>query len=282
MPRDIDALTSATLKHLRDRWWDDAFTLFLSTTLQPRAGNRILDVGCGTGTAEIALRRLRLSQVQLVAVDLVADRVRQARTEAQARNIEAHFSVADAVALPFRDGAFDSTFCVAVLQHLNDPSGALREFARVTKRGGRVLAVEPDNSSRYWYSSTETGTRAFEHGTRFFSALATARGDNTDHPGGPTLPELFLEHGIQPLAVHLFPVAVTRLGAPPASVWSSRRDAVHAAIERAPDQALRRLGLDYIKLLDRYAEEAAAAGSRFVEIQNTMLFATVGQRPPED
>jgi hypothetical protein len=34
-----------------------------------------------------------------------------------------------------------------------------------------------------------------------------------------------------------------------------------------------------LKLLDRYAEEAKAAGNSFVEIQHTMLFATVGQRP---
>jgi hypothetical protein len=33
-----------------------------------------------------------------------------------------------------------------------------------------------------------------------------------------------------------------------------------------------------VKLLDQYAEDAKAAGSAFVEIQNTMLFATVGQR----
>ena len=40
---------------------------------------------------------------------------------------------------------------------------------------------------------------------------------------------------------------------------------------------LRRLGRDYVKLLDTYTEEAMAAGPAFVEIQNTMLFATVGE-----
>ena len=76
MIRDVDGLTSATLKHLRERWWDDAFTEFVKDTLQPRPGRRILDVGCGTGTAEVKLSRLRLTQVDLVAVDLLADRVR--------------------------------------------------------------------------------------------------------------------------------------------------------------------------------------------------------------
>jgi hypothetical protein len=61
-------------------------------------------------------------------------------------------------------------------------------------------------------------------------------------------------------------------------VWASRREAIQKAVEKAPDEAIRRFGADYLKLLNRYAAEAAAAGAAFVEIQNTMLFATVGQK----
>ena len=43
-------------------------------------------------------------------------------------------------------------------------------------------------------------------------------------------------------------------------------------------ESIRRLGQDYLKMLDRYAQSAGAAGNGFVEIQNAMLFATVGQR----
>ena len=73
-PREIDALTSATLKHLRDRWWDASFTQFLQDTLQPRAGNRILDVGCGTGKAEVSLGGLGLSQVTWFGIDRIHSR----------------------------------------------------------------------------------------------------------------------------------------------------------------------------------------------------------------
>ncbi|MBI2834867.1 MAG: methyltransferase domain-containing protein [Acidobacteria bacterium] len=281
MARDIDALTAATLKHLRDRWWDEAFTSFVRVTLQPRAGNRILDVGCGTGTAEINISRLGLSQVDLCAVDLLYARVREALMATRARNMPVGFAAADACALPFRDGAFDSVFCVAVLQHVRDVSSALREFARVTKPGGRVLVVEPDNSARYWYSASEAGRRAFELGQRFFATLAQSRDDLTDPAVGPKLAGLFPLHGIQPLSVHLFPVSSTRLGAPPPAVWEARREAVRAAFAKAPDEAIRRLGADYVKLLDKYAREAADAGPSFVEIQNTMLFAAVGQKNEE-
>src|SRR5687767_9490820 len=144
MTREVDALTSSTLKHLRDRWWDDIFTGFMKDTVQPRAGQRILDVGCGTGTAEVKLSRLRISQIQIVAVDLMTERVREARAAAQAHNIRASFASADACALPFADASFDSSFCVAVLQHIRDVSRAVQELARVTRPGGRVVAVEPD------------------------------------------------------------------------------------------------------------------------------------------
>ena len=278
MTRDVDAFTSSTLKHLRERWWDDVFTGFVRDTVQPRPGQRILDVGCGTGTAEIKLSRLRISQVEIVAVDLLVDRVRQARDAAQSHNISASFAAADACGLPFRDGAFDSAFCVAVLQHIGDVPKAVHELSRVTRPGGRVVAVEPDNAGRYFYSSSEAGKRAYEAAEQFFASVSRARGDASDPAVGPKLPALFVQNGITPIDVHLFPVSRAQIGAPAAAVWEDRREAVRAAVERAPDEAIRRLGRDYQKLLDKYADESRSVGPAFVEIQNTMLFATVGQR----
>lgn len=278
MPRQIDALTSATLKHLRERWWDDAFTDFLQEVLEPRAGWRLLDIGCGTGTAELGLGRLSISQVQLVGVDQRLSRVLDAREQTADHNIRAHFSVADASALPFADASFDSTFCVAVLQHVASARSAVAEFARVTRPGGRVLVVEPDNAARYWYSSSDSGRRAFELGTRFFNALGEASGEVGDPAIGPRLTAMFPTLGIQPLSVRLFPVSVAHLGIQPADFWDRRRQVVRTAVDGAPHEAIRRLGEDYLKLLNRYAEDGRAAGANFVEIQNTMLVATAGQR----
>ena len=278
MIRDLDALTSATLKHLRDHWWNDAFTTFLRDTLQPRPGMRILDVGCGTGVAEVSLSRLRLSQVELFAVDVVFDRVRAASEAARGANAQVGYAAADACRLPFVDAAFDSTYCVAVLQHVRNIPRAVAELARVTREGGRVLAVEPDNAARYWFSALPSGMHAFELGRRFFAGLASARGESPASSVGPLIPGIFSAHGIEPVSVQLFPVSVSHLGAPPPSLWEARRAAVGEAIDRAPDGSLRRLGSDYLKAIDAYARDAAGAGSAFVEIQHTMLFATVGQR----
>jgi SAM-dependent methyltransferase len=274
----IDALTSPTLKYLRERWWNDSFTDFLTETLRPRAGNRILDVGCGEGIADVQLGRLQLSQMRLVGVDLMIERVIVARHETAAHNQRVLFAVADACHLPFQDGVFDSTFCVAVLQHISDVDTAIRDFARVTRVGGRVIAVEPDNSARYSYSATPAGRRAFEMSARFFSALAAARGEAMDAAVGPKLPTLFAACGIEPLEVRLFPVSQTQLGALPDDVWRRRHDVVEQLTDHAPIEDVRVLGREYLAALDAYAAEAAKAGSSFVEIQHTMLFATVGQK----
>ena len=272
----IDALTSATLKHLRESWWDDAFTGFLAETLGPKPGNRILDVGCGEGLAEVAIGRLHISQLRLVGIDLVPSKVAAARQETIAHNQRVGFAAADACRLPFKDGAFDSIYCVAVLQHIDEVETAVREFARVTAPRGKVLAVEPDNTARYGFSSTPMGRRAFELSAQFFIALAGARGDRL--PIGPHLPEMFARHGIEPLSVRLFPVSETWLGTPAASVWQARRTAVEASLRSAKSDAAAWLGREYLDVLTAYEREANAAGASFVEIQNTMLFATVGQK----
>jgi len=278
MARHVDALTSATLKNLREQWWDSEFSTFLQETLRPRPGNRILDVGCGEGTAEMSLGRLRVSQLALFAIDRNLQRVARAAAEGRSHNYRLQLAGADVTRLPFTAGAFDATFCVAVLQHVNDVPLAVGELARVTRTGGRVLAVEPDNAARYWYSSSPLGAQAFAEASRFFSAVRASHGDSTEPAVGPRISAIFTTCGIEPVSVQLFPVSVTHIGRPPATLWQARGDAVRSALTDIADPAVIAQGREYLQTLARYEKDAAAAGANFVEVQNTMLFATVGQR----
>jgi hypothetical protein len=158
----------------------------------------------------------------------------------------------------------------------------------VTRPDGRVLLVEPDNANRYWFSSLESGRRAYELSTRFFAARAKdaqearedegERTERIDRSLGPHLFALCRAAGIDGIGIHLFPVTRTRLGAPVPTVWDARRRAIARAVDAATTEVSRTLGQDLIAAIDRYAEEGAAAGASFVEIQNTMLFALVGHR----
>jgi 2-polyprenyl-3-methyl-5-hydroxy-6-metoxy-1,4-benzoquinol methylase len=278
MTAEIDAFTSPTLKHLRESWWDDSFTEFLKETLKPRSGNRILDVGCGEGVGEINIGRLRISQLRLTGIDLVPSKVVEARRRTAAHNQRVAFAAADACHLPFVDGSFDSLYCVAVLQHIADVRSALGEFARVVARNGRIVAVEPDNSGRYMFSSLASGQRAFELAAKFFMLATGARAEKADAAIGPKLPALFASHDIEPVAVRLFPVSHVSLGPPSAQVWAARRTFVERALAQVSSADARSAGQEYLSALDDYRAEASQAGTTFVEIQNTMLFATAGQR----
>ena len=278
MASPIDGFRSATLKHLREGWWDDEFTEFLAETLRPRSGNRILDVGCGEGLAEVSLGRLYISQVRLVGIDRVVSKVQQALQETKSHNQRVAFAAADACHLPFRDAVFDSLYCVAVLQHIADAHAAVAECARVTAQNGRIVAVEPDNAAGYLFSSVSAGLHAFELARRFFAAAAEARTERTNPRIGPNLPAMFTAHGIEPIDVRLFPVSHTRLAPPSPEEWTERQQAVQRELEHASRKDVRELGRELEHALKTYETAAAAAGTTFVEIQHTMLFATVGQK----
>jgi ubiquinone/menaquinone biosynthesis C-methylase UbiE len=278
MTGPIDGFTSSTLKHLRERWWDDEFTEFLAETLRPRPGNRILDVGCGEGLAQVNLGRLHISQIRLVGVDLAVQKVLAAQQATRSHNQRAAFAAADACRLPFRDGAFDSLYCVAVLQHIVDADAAVSEFVRVTAAGGRVVAVEPDNAARYLFSSAPSGGAAFALTKQFFDAAAEARGDGTDARIGPKLATMFAAHGIEPIEVRMFPVSHTRLSPPAADEWKEQRDAVQRVLEQVTRKDVRELGRELLHAVGTYEADATTAGAGFIETQHTMLFATVGQK----
>jgi hypothetical protein len=148
----------------------------------------------------------------------------------------------------------------------------------VTREGRRILAVEPDNRARYWYSSVPGGQRAFEVAGRFFAAVSAARGEKSDPSVGPRLAALFARSGVEPIAVRLFPASQVHLGTSDEDLWPRRRAAVEHAIAQVAEPAARALGSEYLDALTQYEREAREAGAAFAEIQHTMLFATVGQK----
>src|SRR4029450_145641 len=98
---------------------------------------------------------------------------------------------------------------MCVLQPVPHASRAIAELARVMRPDGRLLLVEPDNAHRYWFSAVESGMRASEVRTRFFDALARETAPDVDRALGPHLPALCRAHGIEAIAIHLFPVTIT-------------------------------------------------------------------------
>jgi ubiquinone/menaquinone biosynthesis C-methylase UbiE len=106
-------------------------------------GKRLLDVACGSGGP--ALRIAALTGCSLTGVDVHEQAISTANAMATERGMgECNFQVADATApLPFPDATFDAITCIDAVNHLPNRPGVIADWARVLKRGGRMLFTDP-------------------------------------------------------------------------------------------------------------------------------------------
>ncbi len=122
---------------------------YLIPHLQP--GRHVLDVGCGPGTITIDLARM-VAPGSVVGIDNEPAPLREAHADADAQHVtNVSFAVGDVYQLAHRDGTFDVVHAHQVLQHLAEPSAALREMRRVCKPGGVVAVRDADYAAMTWY-----------------------------------------------------------------------------------------------------------------------------------
>ena len=111
-----------------------------------RAGERVLEVGCGSGVVVRDLAAVVGPRGEVVGIDPSRSMVEAARVLARTHALRRRmrWRVASGAALPFADGRFDATLAVTVLLHVPDPQAVVREMVRVTRPGGRVAAQDQD------------------------------------------------------------------------------------------------------------------------------------------
>jgi SAM-dependent methyltransferase len=97
-------------------------------------GDRVLDVGSGTGALSAAAAAIE--SVQVTGIERSAVYVAYAR-----EHVDGRFEVGDALALPFSDDAFDRALSMLVLNFVPDPAAALQQMIRVTRPCGVVAAA---------------------------------------------------------------------------------------------------------------------------------------------
>src|SRR5579872_1235395 len=119
-------------------WWfvgrHDLALTFLRSAYPGRNDLTILDIGCGTGAMS--------EKLAAYGAVVSADFSPLALAFSRRRHLD-RLCAADAMRLPFRDGAFDVIVALDILEHVSDDAAALREFYRVLKPGGRVIATVP-------------------------------------------------------------------------------------------------------------------------------------------
>ncbi len=137
-----------------DRWFETAVgqavlryeSGLILDLLRPATGERILDAGSGTG---IFTREFLARGAEVVGIDVSFPMLRYASRKAAGPFSRDAWVVADMVALPFADNAFDKSVSVAALEFIADEKRAVGELFRVTKPGGTIV-VATLNSLSPW------------------------------------------------------------------------------------------------------------------------------------
>lgn len=124
-------LTNTVLSFGRDRSWRRATRAALELT----PGERVLDVGAGTGVSTAELGR---AGAYALGSDISLGML------AAGRRARPHVPLlaGDALALPFRDATFDAVAISFALRNVRHPQAALAELRRVTRPGGRLVVCE--------------------------------------------------------------------------------------------------------------------------------------------
>jgi SAM-dependent methyltransferase len=156
--------------------------------LNPKPGERMLDVATGTG---FAARRLAAWGAQVVGIDLGADLIEAAK--ALAPSID--FRVADAESLPFERASFDAVLSTFGVMFVSRPQAAAAELARICRPGGRMgLVVWTPESSvakkfalMARYTPPSKGPSPFDWGRREVAQSLLAGFDLRFEPGVTTL-----------------------------------------------------------------------------------------------
>jgi len=111
-----------------------------------RAGERVLEIGCGSGVVLRDRAGMVGGRGQVVGVDhsrtVLAAARRLCRPAAGRGRIT--LRLGDGARLPFAAGRFDSTLGITVILHVAEPIVVVREMARVTRPGGRVGLQDQD------------------------------------------------------------------------------------------------------------------------------------------
>lgn len=103
--------------------------------LQLAAGERVLDVACGTGNLALPAAR---HGATVTGIDIAPNLIEAACRACAAESLAIRFDVGAAEALPYDDGAFDTVISMFGVMFSGRPEAALSELLRVTRPGGRI------------------------------------------------------------------------------------------------------------------------------------------------
>jgi SAM-dependent methyltransferase len=134
--RFVDTMAS---EYLERTPWTELRLEAVRSLVEPRAGERVLDLGCAAGAISDYLSGLGCETVGVDAEPLAIEKAR-------ALFPGLRFELADVAALPFEDASFDKAVAADLVEHLDDATfrAMLREARRVLRSGGTLSIYTPN------------------------------------------------------------------------------------------------------------------------------------------
>jgi SAM-dependent methyltransferase len=115
----------------------------LREILEPQAGERILEVGPGTGYYTLEVAEWIKPDGEIEILDLQQEMLDHTMRRAGERGLaNITPTQSDATSMPYEDASFDAVYLTTVLGEIPDQDAALREISRVLKPGGRLVVGE--------------------------------------------------------------------------------------------------------------------------------------------
>lgn len=179
--------------------WRKEFVPLLYRYLDIHPGQKVVDVGCGTGFMTRLVAKALKGEGEVLGIDRDSQLLVYARNAAREDKLSSSisFQKGDATALGLPNGFADRVFCGFMLWSIPEPKAAVREMTRVCKPGGLVGAIEGGfDSVAFYYSHDERlselamlETKALARGYKKLYGL--------DRGIGNKLPSLFHEVGLE-------------------------------------------------------------------------------------
>ncbi len=187
----------------------------------PKPGERVLDIGCGSGTTTLKLAARVAPSGEAVGIDISAPMLSVARRRAAEAPDRARFIQADATDYAFEAESFDLAFSQFGIMFFADPAASFRNIHKATKKGGRLVFVcwrAPFENP--WSAVPEAAARPF---------LPPAAPASPDAPGRYSfanpdrVKSILLQAGFHAIAIEKFDTRI-HLGNTPQEAASSSID----------------------------------------------------------
>lgn len=154
-------------------WSKTLAPLFVEFINDIKEGDRVLDVGCGTGSLTFTIADTTKAST-VVGIDPSVGYLEYAR--AQNSHLHVAFEIGDAQKLPYDNDSFDCCVSSLMIQFVSDAHTAAREMRRVTKQGGSIATCVWDNSGgmelseRFWDAAIAVDPGAKRTGDRRYGS----------------------------------------------------------------------------------------------------------------